>query len=134
MNTQPSPNFAFLAYHDARLVALATQAEEHFARDPAITLFKLRQFGEVLAKRAAAKVALFIDPDEKQQFLIDRLFDRGAIGATQKQLFHDLRRVGNAAVHEDRGNHAEALHQLRMARELAVWFQRKVDSDYFEEG
>jgi type I restriction enzyme R subunit len=45
----PSPNFAHLAHHDARLVALATQAEEHFASDPTITLFKLRQFGEVLA-------------------------------------------------------------------------------------
>lgn len=28
---KPSPNFAYLAYHDARLVALATQAEQHFA-------------------------------------------------------------------------------------------------------
>ena len=26
-----SPNFAYLAYHDARLVALATQAEQYFA-------------------------------------------------------------------------------------------------------
>jgi hypothetical protein len=25
-----SPNFAYLAYHDARPVALATQAEHHF--------------------------------------------------------------------------------------------------------
>lgn len=45
--SNPSPNFAYLAHHDARLVALATQAEEHFAADPTVTLFKLRQFGEV---------------------------------------------------------------------------------------
>ena len=64
MKPQPSPNFAYLGYHDARLVALATQAEEHFAGDPTVTLFKLRQFGEVLAQRAAAKVGLFIGPDE----------------------------------------------------------------------
>ncbi len=49
MPSLPSPNFAYLAHHDVRLVALATQAEEHFASDPTITLFKLRQFGEVLA-------------------------------------------------------------------------------------
>jgi len=121
---QPSPNFAYLAHHDARLVALATQAEEHFAGDPTVTLFKLRQFGEVLAQRAAAKVGLFIGPDEAQQQLIDRLFERGVIGAMQRSLFHDLRRVGNAAVHESKGDHREALHQLRMARELGVWFQR----------
>jgi hypothetical protein len=53
---EPCPNFAYLAYHDARLVALGTQAEQHFASDPTVMLFKLRQFGEVLAQRAAAKV------------------------------------------------------------------------------
>jgi hypothetical protein len=62
MNERTSPNFAYLAHHDARLVALATQAEEHFAGDPAVTLFKLRQFAEVLAQRAAAKVGLFPTP------------------------------------------------------------------------
>lgn len=72
MNTTPSVNFAYLAHHDARLVALATQAEEHFAGDPTVTLFKLRQFGEVLARHAAAKVGMFVS-DEGQQQLIDRL-------------------------------------------------------------
>ena len=124
LTTAASPNFSYLAYHDARLVALGTQAEQHFANDPTVTLFKLRQFGEVLAQRAAAKVGLFVDPHEGQQRLIDRLADGGAIGATQRTLFHDLRRVGNAAVHDDKGDHREALHQLRMARELGVWFQR----------
>lgn len=123
MTTTPSPNFAFLAHHDARFVALATQAEAHFAGDPTVSLFKLRQFAEVLAQRAAAKVGLFV-AEEGQQQLIDRLFDRQVIGATQRSIFHDLRRVGNAAVHAGKGDHREALHQLRMARELAVWFQR----------
>jgi type I restriction enzyme R subunit len=124
VDTTPSPNFAYLAHHDARLVALATQAEAHFTGDPTVTLFKLRQFGEVLAQRAAAKVGLFESTAEGQQQLIDRLSERHVIGATQRTLFHDLRRVGNAAVHEGRGDHREALHQLRMARELAIWFQR----------
>ncbi|MBV9947140.1 MAG: DEAD/DEAH box helicase family protein, partial [Myxococcales bacterium] len=120
----PSLNFAYLAHHDARLVALATQAEEHFAGDPIVTLFKLRQFGEVLAQRAAAKVGVFVGEREDQHQLIDRLWEKNVIGATQRSLFHDLRRMGNAAVHEGKGDHREALHQLRMARELAVWFQR----------
>jgi type I restriction enzyme R subunit len=120
---QASPNFAYLAHHDPRLAALATQAEEHFAADPTVTLFKLRQFGEVLAQRAAAKVGQYL-PGEAQQQLIDRLYEKSVIGATQKSLFHDLRRVGNTAVHEGRGDHREALHQLKMARELGIWFQR----------
>jgi type I restriction enzyme, R subunit len=130
-----SPNFAYLAHHDARLVALGTQAEEHFAADPTVALFKLRQFGEFLAQRAAAKVGLFVGPEDGQQQLIDRLWERGVIGATQRSLFHDLRRVGNAAVHEGKGDHREALHQLRMARELAVWFQRSFGNNRkFEPG
>ncbi|MDX2053630.1 MAG: type I restriction-modification system endonuclease [Polyangiaceae bacterium] len=135
MNTNPSPNFAFLAYHDARLVALATQAEEHFGSDPVVTLFKLRQFGEALAQRAAAKVGLYASTEEPQQQLIDRLWERNVIGATQRMLFHNLRRVGNAAVHDGKGGHSEALHQLRMARELAVWFQRSFGNNKkFEAG
>ncbi|HMR78000.1 MAG TPA: type I restriction-modification system endonuclease, partial [Polyangiaceae bacterium] len=35
-----------------------------------------------------------------------------------------MRKVGNAAVHDGKGTGGEALHQLRMARELGVWFQR----------
>ncbi|MBX3197917.1 MAG: type I restriction-modification system endonuclease [Labilithrix sp.] len=124
MSTEPSPNFVYLAYHDARLVALATQAEAVFASDPSTSIAKLRLFAEVLAKRAAAKVGLLPLPNETQQTLVDRLFDKSVIGATQRTIFHQLRRAGNAAVHENRGDANEALHQLRMARELAVWFQR----------
>ena len=95
MTTQPSPNFAYLAHHDPRLVALGTQAEEHYASDPATCLAKLRLFAEVLAKRAAAKVGLLPYPGETQQTLVDRLFDKTVIGATQRSLFHDLRRIGS---------------------------------------
>ncbi|MFO0611564.1 MAG: hypothetical protein U0414_03175 [Polyangiaceae bacterium] len=48
-------NFAYLAHHDTRLAALGTQAEQHFEADPTITLWKLRQFGELIAQRAAAR-------------------------------------------------------------------------------
>jgi type I restriction enzyme, R subunit len=121
-----SPNLVYLAHHDPRLVALATLAEEFFAADPTTTLWKLRSFAEVLAKHAAARTNLLSTsyPEESQQQLIDRLWDKGVIGAQQRTIFHDLRRSGNAAVHEGKGDHREALHQLRMARELAVWFQR----------
>ena len=38
-DAQASPNFAYLAYHDVRFSALATQAEQHFAGDLTITLY-----------------------------------------------------------------------------------------------
>ena len=124
MHSNPSPNFAFLEHHDPRLVALGTQAEAHFANDPNVTLYKLRQFCEVLTKRAAAKVGLFLDPRDELRRIIDALSDRGAIGATQRDLFHQLRRAGNEAVHDLAGTQSEALHQLKIAHQLGIWFQR----------
>lgn len=38
-----SANFAFLASHDGRLVALGTLAERCFGGDPATAIFKIRQ-------------------------------------------------------------------------------------------
>lgn len=76
MSPTPSPNFAYLAHHDARLVALGTQAEEHSSADPTVTLFKLRQFGEALAQRAAAKVGLFTGPDEPREARLRRGLER----------------------------------------------------------
>lgn len=125
----PSPNFAFLAAHDPRLVALTSQAEAVFAADPVGCLVRLRAFGEHLAKRAAANVALYVDPREPQAELVDRLFARGAITPLQERLFRDLRKMGNTAAHDVRGSHADALHQLRICRELAVWFHRAFGPD-----
>lgn len=125
MTQKASPNFGYLAHHDPRLAALGTQAEEHFAADPEVCLFKLRKFGELLAKRAAAKVSMFVDVREQQIDIVNRLHERGVIGATQRSLFHDLRKSGNLAVHEfDEVAQSEALHQLKIARQLAIWFQR----------
>ena len=59
-----STNFAFLAAHDQRLADLAALAESYFADDPATTLFKLRQFGELLAKLLAARTARLESTDE----------------------------------------------------------------------
>ncbi|MDI1475390.1 type I restriction-modification system endonuclease [Polyangium sp. y55x31] len=120
-----SPNFAYLAHHDPLLAILGTQAERYFADDPNTCLIKLRQFGELLAKHAAARLGLYTSPaEDTQAILINRLHDRGALDVRTKQIFHDLRLVGNKAAHEVQGSHHEALHQLKMARELGVWFQR----------
>jgi type I restriction enzyme R subunit len=44
-------------------------------------------------------------------------------------LFHGIRKAGNAAVHEGKGTRSDALHQLRMSRQLAVWFHRAFGND-----
>lgn len=129
-----STNFAFLAAHDALLDNLAALAERYFVDDPATCLVKLRQFGEVLAQRTAAKAGMYVSTEEKQVDLLARLRDAGMLTRELADLFHGLRKAGNAATHDLRGDHREALHQLRMARELAVWFHKVFKDRNFKPG
>jgi type I restriction enzyme R subunit len=119
-----SPNFAFLAAHDDHLVALGTLAERFFADDPNTCLLKLRQFAELLAQRAAANAGIYSTYEENQVDLLGRLRSRGIVSREVADLFHGVRKAGNAANHSLTGDHREALHQLRIARELAIWFHR----------
>jgi len=61
-----SPNLEFLQVHDPQLVRLGSPAERYLADDPNTWLIKLWQFGGVLAQLTAAKVGLYVDPQEKQ--------------------------------------------------------------------
>ena len=129
MHPQRSPNFAFLEHHDPALVALSTGAENLFAVDTAACIAKLRLFGERLAQRAAAKLGLYVESRETQLELLTRLGDAGAMTSLQKSLFHELRKAGNAASHDNVGSATDALTQLRIAHQLAIWFQRAFGND-----
>ena len=121
---QPSPNFAFLQEHDATLVVLGTLAENYFRDDPSTSLFKLRQFGELLAKYACAKLGIYAADQDNQLTRLQRLRDEARLSPEVLVLFHLLRRSGNEAVHQIQGTHREALSHLKVARELGVWFHR----------
>lgn len=130
--TDPQPrssNFEFLRSHDPLLVALGAQAERYFSEDPATCLMKLRQFAEVLAQRAAATLGLFVSTEQSQLELIRTLDARGALTLEVRQILHELRRTGNAAAHEVRGSHSQALHGLKLARALAIWFHQSFGTD-----
>ncbi|HLP92028.1 MAG TPA: type I restriction-modification system endonuclease [Nostocaceae cyanobacterium] len=124
-----SLNFSFLAVHDQQLVRLGTLAERYFTDDPNTCLIKLRQFGELLAQLAAAKIGLYEVPEERQVILLNRLRDRGLIKGEVEQLFHELRKIGNTATHELSGNHRTALSGLKYARALGIWFHRVFTKD-----
>lgn len=129
-----SPNFAFLAVHSPRLVQVAAQAERYVFDDPVTALIKLRLFGELLAGQAAAHVALWTDPEEKQHELLRRLEDAGVLAREVADLFHGLRKAGNHAVHEGRGERRDALYHLRMARSLGIWLHRTFKDPKFKAG
>lgn len=122
-------NFAFLGEHSPRLVTTATLAERYLADDPNTCLIKLRQYGEILAQLLAANLGLYVTREDTQRELLDRLRDRGILGSEVMSLFQGLRIVGNRATHECTGTYDEALHQLRMARALAVWFHQAFGKD-----
>lgn len=129
VNPVASPNFAFLAKHDALLVRYGAQAERYVFDDPNTALIKLRQFSEVLAKLAAAQIGVYLSTEDSLTDVLGRLRDSGVLTPDVAQLFHALRKAGNAAAHEHHGTQGEALHQLRMARTLGIWFHRAFGND-----
>ena len=124
-----SPNFAFLTKYDEVLVRHAALAERYVFDDPNSALLKLRQFGELLAQHAAAYTGVAVEEHDSQRELIDKLLERQIINAQVSQLFHGLRKSGNQAAHQHTGDRREALHQLQMARKLAVWFHKSFGGD-----
>lgn len=124
-----SANFDFLRAHDRLLVQYAAQAERYVAGDPNTALIKLRQFAELLAQQAAACSGVYVSPETRFVDVLDHLWNRGVLTPDVSQLFRGLRQAGNAAVHDHHGTTRQALHQLKMARKLAVWFHRSFGAE-----
>ena len=117
-----SVNFHFLAEDYPLLAQLGALAERYYQEDPSTSLIKLRQLAELIAKEAAACTGLYTEEDFSS--LIRSLSSSGALEFRVKELFHSLRRAGNAAAHEVQGSHSAALNQLKNARNIAIWFYR----------
>ncbi len=72
----------------------------------------------------AARHASYRDERETFEETLRRLSYDRIIPKEVADIFHALRKAGNAAVHEAKGGHAEALTALKFARSLGVWFHR----------
>jgi len=85
---------------------------------------KLRQFAEIAVKDVAARQALL--PTQQISFddVLRTLRARSILQREVADLFYHLKRVGNLAVHEDRGSAADALTALKIARAIGIWFHR----------
>lgn len=119
-----SVNFGFLGADDERLVVLGALAERYFHDDPSTSIVKLRQFAELLVKLIAAHQAAYLGEREALDETLRRLSYDGILPKEVADVFHALRKIGNAAVHEVKGGHSEALTALKFARSLGVWFHR----------
>lgn len=124
-----SPNFGFLSKYDDILVKHAALAERYVFDDANSALVKLRQFAELLAQHCAALTGIAVLDREPFLETLNKLWNLGVTGSQTSQLFHGLRKAGNDATHAHAGDRREALHQLQMARQLAIWFHRSFGGD-----
>lgn len=119
-----SLNFGFLDQHDPRLAKVAALAERYFHEDPPGTLFRLRQLAELLGKEIAARHAIL--PKGRTSFddVLSQLKLSGVLPKSAAEVFYHVKRVGNAAAHENLGSADEALQALKMMRAVSVWFHQ----------
>ena len=124
--TSQTVNFTFLSQHDPVLQKLAALAERFVFEDPNTALIKIRQLAETLAKGVAAQIGLSCGRDETFLDIERALRDRGLLDQSLHQVMRSVRMAGNEAVHELGGDRREAFYQLKMVRQLAVWFHKTV--------
>lgn len=119
-----SSNFAFLARQDQRLADLGALAERFFFDDAPSALIKLRQLAEFIAKDVAARHGLLPQTAAPFDVVLRALKLKAVLPREVADLFYHLKRVGNAAVHENAGTASEALSALKIARATAIWFHQ----------
>jgi len=124
-----SSNFAFLAKQDDRFARLGALAERYFFDDAPAALIKLRQLGEFLAKDVAARHGVLPSSNASFDDVLRTLMARSILPREIAELFFHLKRLGNAAAHEDVGTSSEALTALKIARAAAIWFYQSYGGD-----
>ncbi|MBN9147175.1 MULTISPECIES: type I restriction-modification system endonuclease [unclassified Nitrobacter] len=117
-------NFSFLAEQDEQLARLGALAERYFFDDAPSTLIKLRQFAEFIAKDVAARHGLLPSQTANFDDVLRVLKVKAALPREIADLFFHLKKLGNAAVHENVGTAAQALTALKIARAAAIWFHQ----------
>lgn len=127
-------NFGFLERYDPALVQIGALAERYFPDDPVTSIIKCRQFCELLAQEVAARLGALATPSEAQVDLLGRLGRDYGLSREVLDLFHYVRKVGNAANHDRKGDHATALSTLKVAWQLSVWFHRSFGDPKFRSG
>lgn len=119
-----SSNFNFLALHDTQLARLGALAERYFHDDAPGALSKLRLLAEMLAKEVAARHALLPSSQASFDDALRSLKVHGILPREVGELFYYLKRLGNAAVHDNAGTPSEVLSALKVARSAATWFHQ----------
>ena len=132
MAVTPSPNFSFLANIDQVIVDVAARAELYVFTDPNSALIKTRQFGELLVKLILAKQGRTVDENDTQLELINELWQRRIVPDRISQMFHEVRKKGNQAVHDVHGDKSEALFHVKTIYRLGVWYYKTFHDRHYK--
>jgi type I restriction enzyme, R subunit len=124
-----SVNFGFLAKHGDILVRHGALAERYVFDDPNAAMVKIRQLAETLAREMAARIGLACGADATFRDVERSLKDAGLLDQSLAEVMRTLRHAGNNAVHSLAGEQREALYQLKLLRQIAIWFHRTIAPD-----
>jgi type I restriction enzyme R subunit len=117
-------NFKHLEDIEPQLARLGELAERLFHADAPSSIGKTRSFAELLGKEVAARAGIEVATRSTFDDVLRILRDDGVLPRDAGELFHFIRRVGNAAVHENAGSAGDALTALKSAWQLSTWFRR----------
>lgn len=115
-------NFSFLQAFPT-LFKQVQFAERYFSEEPNTSMYKLRQFGEFLAKQIAVRFRLAlpenITQNDRLKALKECRLDREILS-----MFHFLKNAGNEAVHEGIEDNQKVITAMIAAWQLSIWFVR----------
>ncbi|MGW0059081.1 DEAD/DEAH box helicase family protein [Streptosporangium sandarakinum] len=124
-----SPNFGFLLTHEPLLVVYGTGAETSVFTDANGSLVKCRQFIEVLTTVMVRRTGIATASDGKLSSRIQALSHHGVIISSGADALHEIRRVGNKAVHEHYADSRAALDAVNKCFQLGLLLHRAITGD-----
>ena len=127
-------NFAFLKVNENELYELCEDAEIMLEKDSNFTMYKLRQFIEILCKNIISRRNLKYDLDKRIN-LDDKIYLLRNNKVIDEALFSEftyIRKFGNKAIHDLHESYNDALIALEDAHKIAVWYYKSFYSPNFK--
>lgn len=124
-------NFDMMKDEWSLLGHLGETAEYNVYRDPNVTLVKIRQFAESMVEAIFSLEQIEVDSECSLIKRLRILELRNVLEPELLEVFHNIRKHGNLAVHTNYGDFTTALNSVRWAHFLANWFMEVyVSYDY----
>jgi type I restriction enzyme R subunit len=124
-----SVNFGFLLDDEPLLLSYGAAAESYVFDDPNASMVKARQFGEALADTLLVRVGVPAKTKATQVEKVGELTKLGVLTPRVRQVFDEVRRSGNEAVHSHSTDQRTALGLVHRCFRLGEWFHRAMTGD-----